>query len=442
MFTLGTQSLNSLGHLSIGGCDAVELADEFGTPVFVMDEAHIRDRMRAMRAAFSAQNVDAHVIYASKAFPCMALARIAAQEGLWIDVASAGELLTALRADFPTERIIFHGNNKSDEELEMALHARIGRVVVDNFDELERLNRLAGEMSVMQPIWLRLAPGVDPHTHRLISVGGADTKFGFHITGGDARRAVETAFECAHLELKGLGCHIGSQILDAEFFTLAASQMTRFLGEIRSELNRTFGELDLGGGLGVRYLPEHEPPSIDDYVSTLVATVRAGCEEYDLPLPTLGIEPGRSIVGEAGTTLYRVGAVKEIPSGRTYVSVDGGMSDNHRPALYDAKYFAINASKAAQEQETRVAIAGKHCETDVLIEETRLASPERGDIVAVYTTGAYGYAMASNYNRFRRPAVVLVNEGQADLIVERETLEDVLSRDLIPERLAAEAVAV
>ena len=438
MFTLGTQTLNPAGHLAIGGCDAVALAEQFGTPLIVMDEAHIRASMRAMKAAFESQNAPAHITYASKAFPCLAIAKIAAQEELWIDVASAGELLTALRADFPVERIIFHGNNKSDEELEMALEARIGRVIVDNFDELERLDRIAARMGARQTIMLRLTPAVDAHTHRLIQTGRIDTKFGFNMDGGMARRGVEAALATENLDLIGVGCHIGSQILDAPFFTLAARLMCEFLAEIRDELKITFEQFDLGGGLGIRYLPSHEPPSMEDYAATLVGTVRENCEKLGLEVPQLAVEPGRSLVGEAGTTLYRTGTIKVIPNVRTYVSVDGGLSDNPRPALYEARYFALNASRASETELVEVAIAGKHCETDVLIESAHIAPPQRDDVIAVYSTGAYAYAMASNYNRFRRPAVVLVNDGEADLIIERETLDDVLSHDLIPDRLRVE----
>ncbi len=443
MFFLGTQTINALGHLEIGGCDTTELAQTYATPLIVMDEAHIRNQIGAMKSAFAAQNVDIQITYASKAFPCLAISKIAAQEELWIDVASAGELLTALRADFPSERIIFHGNNKSRQELEMGVGARIGKVIVDNLDELDMLDQIAGEAGMIQPIMLRLTPAVDAHTHRLIQTGRIDTKFGFNIDGGFARAAVEIALQKPNLELLGVGCHIGSQILDAPFFTLAARLMTEFLAQIRDELGVEFPHLDLGGGLGVRYLPEQAPPSMEEYAATLISTVRENLEKFGLQMPTLAIEPGRSLVGEAGTTLYSVGTIKVIPNVRTYVSVDGGLSDNPRPALYEAKYFALNASKAAQEQSQTVAIAGKHCETDVLIEEAQIADPKRGDIIAVYATGAYNYAMASNYNRFRRPAVVLVSEGQHDVIIERETLEDVLSHDLIPERLRLrEAVAV
>ena len=435
MFTLGTQRINEQGHLEIGGCDAVELAAEFGTPLYVMDEADIRGKMRAIKSAFQAQGVETEIIYASKAFSCLAIARIADEEGLMIDVASAGELFTALRADFPAERIIFHGNNKSQEELEMAVQAGIGRFVVDNERELEMLNAICGESGVTQKIALRLTPAVDPHTHRLIQTGRADTKFGFNIVGGMARRGVERALEMENLELVGLSSHIGSQILEADFFKMGARLMCEFLSEIKTELGVTIEELDLGGGLGIRYLPEHTPPSFEEYAATLVGEVRRCCEELNLDIPRLAVEPGRSLVGEAGTTLYKVGTIKHIPDLRTYVAVDGGLSDNPRPALYQAEYFCLNACRANETELETYAIAGKHCETDVLIEKTQIAPPSDGDILAVYSTGAYNQAMASNYNRFRRPAVVLVSDGQADIIVERETLQDLLTHDQLPQRL-------
>lgn len=435
MFTLGTQRINAAGHLEIGGCDTTELAAEFGTPLYVMDEAHIRGQMRAMKSAFQSLSAETEVIYASKAFSCLAIARIADEEGLMIDVASAGELYTALRADFPASRIIFHGNNKSREELEMAVGAGIGRFVVDNERELEMLDAICAEHGVIQPIALRLTPAVDPHTHRLIQTGRADTKFGFNIVGGMARRGVERALEMKNLELVGLSSHIGSQILDADFFKMGARLMCEFLAEIKNELNVTVEELDLGGGLGIRYLPEHTPPSMEEYVVTVVGAVRECCAELNLEMPRLAVEPGRSLVGEAGTTLYTVGTIKRIPDIRTYVAVDGGLSDNPRPALYEAEYFCLNASRAGETELQTFAIAGKHCETDVLIEKTQIAPPSDGDILAVYSTGAYNQAMASNYNRFRRPAVVLVNDGQADIIVERETLQDLITHDQLPQRL-------
>jgi diaminopimelate decarboxylase len=438
-FFLGTQRVNAAGHLEIGGCDCVELAEQFGTPLYVMDEAHIRRVMRAMREAFAAEHHATKIIYASKAFMCLAICRIAEEEGLWLDVASAGELFTALRANFPPERIIFHGNNKSRDELEMAVRAGIGRVIVDNETELQLLDAVAAENGATQKIALRLTPAVDPHTHRYIQTGRVDTKFGFNIEGGMARRGVERALEMPNLELVGLSSHIGSQILDADFFKMGAELMCEFLAELKRDLNFAVEELDLGGGLGIRYLPEHAPPSMPEYAATVVGTVREKCQELGLEVPHLAVEPGRSLVGEAGTTLYRVGPIKRIPNVREYVAVDGGLSDNPRPALYEAEYYCFNASKANVTQRETVTISGKHCETDTLLEDVSIAPPEAGDVLAVYSTGAYNYAMASNYNRFRRPAVVLVNDGHADVIVERETLEDLLSHDVVPERLLVES---
>ncbi len=435
MFLLGTQKINAAGHLEIGGCDTVELAAEYSTPLFVMDEAHLRYAMRAMKKAFTDLHPQTEIIYASKAFPCLAISRIVAQEGLWIDVASAGELFTALRADMPPERIVFHGNNKSRDELQMAVRAGIARIVVDNHYELGLLDAICGENGVRQKILLRLTPAVDAHTHRLIQTGRIDTKFGFNIDGGGARKGVEDALTKKNLDWVGLSSHIGSQILDADFFQLAAGLMCDFLAEIKRDLQVTVEELDLGGGLGIRYLPEHNPPSFEEYAATVVGTVKEACARLGLEVPKLSVEPGRSLVGEAGTTLYRSGSIKRIPDVRTYISVDGGLSDNPRPALYEAKYHVVNASRAAQSELETFTIAGKHCETDVLFEDVELAPVESGDVLAVFSTGAYNYAMASNYNRFRRPAVVLVNEGQSDIIVERETLEDLISHDVIPERL-------
>lgn len=440
-FFLGTQKTNAAGHLEIGGCDTVELAEEFGTPLYVMDEAHIRNTMRAMKAAFADQHDDTKIIYASKAFICMAICRIADEEGLWLDVASAGELYTALCSNFPAERIIFHGNNKSRDELEMAVRAGIARVIVDNEGELELLNDVAGELATTQKIALRCTPAVDPHTHRYIQTGKVDTKFGFNIEGGMARRGVERALEMPNLELVGLSSHIGSQILESNFFQMGAELMCDFLAEIKRDLDLEILELDLGGGLGIRYLPEHNPPSLEDYAAEVVGTVRGKCAELDLQMPHIAVEPGRSLVGEAGTTLYRVGATKRIPNVRDYVSVDGGLSDNPRPALYEAKYFVRNASRGNDSATATVTVAGKHCETDNLFFDVEVARPETGDVLAVYCTGAYNYVMASNYNRFRRPAVVLVNDGQADVIVERETLQDLLSQDVVPERLLVESTA-
>jgi diaminopimelate decarboxylase len=442
VFLLGTQKIDDAGQLEIGGCNAVELAQTYGTPLYVMDEAAIRERIRGLKAAFAAQPAQTEIIYATKAFWCLAMARIADSEGLMVDVASAGELYTALRANFPAERIVFHGNNKSREELEMAVSAGVHRVIVDNEYEMDLLNQIAGEHQKRQKIALRLTPAVDPHTHHLIQTGRVDTKFGMNIEGGGARSGVEKALTMENLELAGLSSHIGSQILEADFFSLGAHLMCEFLAEIKRDLNFTVEELDLGGGLGIRYLPEHTPPSLEEYATTVVGTVQKKCQEFGLEMPRLAVEPGRSIAGEAGTTLYRVGNIKRIPDVRVYVTVDGGLSDNPRPALYEAKYHALNASRANEAASEVVTISGKHCETDTLIEDIAITPPQAGDIIAVQSTGAYNYSMSSNYNRFRRPPVVLVNDGQAEIIVEGETLEDLLARDAVPERLLNEPALV
>jgi diaminopimelate decarboxylase len=438
VFLLGTQQVNDAGQLEIGGCNTVELAQQYGTPLYVMDEAAIRERMRGLKAAFAAQPGHTEIIYASKAFWCLAMARLVDSEGLMADVASAGELYTALRANFPAERLVFHGNNKSREELEMAVSAGIGRVIVDNEYELELLNQIAGEQNKKQQISLRLTPAVDPHTHHLIQTGRVDTKFGMNIIGGGARSGVEKALQMENLQLTGLSSHIGSQILESDFFSLGANLMCEFLAEIKRDLNFTVEELDLGGGLGIRYLPEHQPPSLEEYAAEVVGTVQKKCAELGLELPRLAVEPGRSIAGEAGTTLYSVGNIKHIPDIRTFVTVDGGLSDNPRPALYEAKYHALNANHANETASEVVTISGKHCETDTLIEDIAIAPLQAGDIIAVQSTGAYNYSMSSNYNRFRRPPVVLVNDGESEIIVEGETLEDLLARDTVPERLLNE----
>lgn len=435
MFLLGTQRINAAGRLEIGGCDTADLVEEYGTPLYVMDEATIRANIRGLKAAFAAQHSETDIIYATKAFWCLAMAHIIRSEGLFADVASAGELYTALRADFPADRIVHHGNNKSREELEMAVSAGIQRVIVDNEHELELLNCIAGEQHKKQKIALRLTPAVDPHTHYLIQTGRVDTKFGMNIENGGAKSGVKRALQMENLELVGLSSHIGSQILEADFFTHGANLMCDFMAEIKHDLGVEIGELDLGGGLGIRYLPEHHPPSFEEYASVVVGTVRKKCEELGLEMPRLALEPGRCITGEAGTTLYTVGNIKHIPDVRTYVSVDGGLSDNPRPALYDAKYHALNASHLDDPTIETVTISGKHCETDTLIFDAAIAPPHVGDIIAVQSTGAYNYSMSSNYNRFRRPPVVLVNEGQSEIIVEGETLEDLLARDVVPEKL-------
>jgi len=438
---LGTQRITENGRLEIGGCDAVELAGRFGTPLYVLDEAHVRHCCREYRRTFESRYPNTLTYYAGKAFLCPAMCRIADQEGLGLDVASGGELHTALRADFPTDRILLHGNNKAQWEIEMGLEARVGRIVVDSLYELEVVNTLAGQRGQVVDILVRITPGVKAKTHTLIQTGQIDTKFGLAIETGQALVGCRRALELPNLNLRGIHCHIGSQVLGLKFFEVATKVMTDFMAQLRDELRYEIEELNIGGGLGVRYLATDDSPTFDEYAATIIVALRQALDWHNLRPPRLMHEPGRSIVGEAGTTLYAVGVVKEIPGVRKYVAVDGGIYENPRPALYQAEYEAIVANKADHQPAERYTIAGKHCETDVLYSDLELPHVEPGDIVAVQTTGAYHHSMASNYNRLCRPAVVLVNDGSADIIVRREELEDLVSHDVIPERLAARAPA-
>ncbi|HZT44478.1 MAG TPA: diaminopimelate decarboxylase [Chthonomonadaceae bacterium] len=439
---LGTQRIDAQGHLEIGGCDTTRLAAEFGTPLYVMDEAAIRANCRRYRAAFEARYPQNAIYYASKAFLTLAMARLIAQEGLGMDVAALGELYTALEAGFPVERLALHGNNKSREELELAVSHRIGHIIVDNFHEMDLLGQVVAEAGATVNVLIRTTPGVDPVTHRLIRTGQADTKFGFNIMDGSALQAVKRVLATPGLQFRGLHCHIGSQLLDAETHVQAVEIMVGLMRAVVEETGAPVEELNIGGGLGVRYLPEDCPPSYEAFAEQIATTLKRALDAAGLPYPRLGQEPGRALVAEAGTTLYMVGAIKtvpitEAPGARTYVAIDGGMSDNPRPQLYEAAYSCLLANKADQSPDEVVTIAGKHCETDILIWNARLARPEPGDLLAVQTTGAYNYVMASNYNRFLRPAIVFVADGQADLIVERESLEDLIQRERLPSRLRA-----
>jgi len=438
---LGTQRVNSLGHLEIGGCDTVELAKEFGTPLYVMDESVIRGNIRSYRAAFEKLYPKNEISFAGKAFLNLAMARLVAQEGICLDVASAGELHTAIKADFPTEKILFHGNNKSTAELKYALESNVGRIVVDNFLELENLIALAKDGKYTQKVLIRVAPGVDPHTHKFIRTGQEDTKFGFNLRSGDALNAIKIALNAApNVELTGLHCHIGSQLLDSSTHVEAVKIMVDFIADVAAQTGWTAGELDLGGGLGIKYVDEHQPPAHEDFAAQIIHALKAALADRKIAPPTLFQEPGRSIVGEAGATLYTVGAIKTVPipenpGSRIYLAVDGGLSDNPRPALYQSVYSVILASNAGASADTTVTIAGKHCETDILQWGVKIPEAHPGDILAFQSTGAYNYAMASNYNRFRKPACIFVANGKADLVAERETLDDLIRRDVVPERL-------
>lgn len=432
----GTMQINGKGHLTIGGCDTVDLAAEFGTPLYVMDEALIRDNCRAYVNAFKKYYPQGEVLYASKVFCTMAICRLADEEQLGLDVVSGGELYTALQAGFPPQRIYFHGNNKTPQEIEMALDAKIGRFVVDNFYELDLLQELARAKKTSAKILLRVSPGIDAHTHHYIKTGMIDSKFGLTIANGQALLGVEKALSLKNLEFKGLHCHIGSQIFELSSYREAVKTMFAFMHQVQEATGVMVEELNVGGGLGIYYTSEDTPQPIAAFVQTVAEAVREGAEQFGLALPKVIVEPGRSLVGEAGTTLYTIGSVKDIPGIRKYVAVDGGMTDNPRPALYQAKYEAAVANKMRQPAEEVVSIAGKCCESgDMLIWDIKLPRVNPGDLLAVSCTGAYNYSMASNYNRNTRPAVVFVRDGVADLVVRRESYADLVRNDVLPERL-------
>ncbi|MGI6096992.1 MAG: diaminopimelate decarboxylase [Dethiobacteria bacterium] len=435
MFFSGTMRISDEGHLLIGGCDLVKLASEYGTPLYVYDEELIRKKCRLYKNAFAKEYPNAEVVYAGKAFLTTAMCRLVDEEGLALDVVSGGELYTALEAGFPVSRIYFHGNNKTEEELDLALEVGVGRIVADSLMELEFLDEIARQKGKEVDLYLRVKPGIKAHTHHYIQTGQEDSKFGLGISDGQVLAAVDFVCSRKRLNLKGLHCHIGSQILNPKPFRLAARVMMKLIAEIKSKKGILLNELNLGGGLGIRYTSADEPCDFDSFIRLLAETVRQEAGEMNLPLPKLMIEPGRSIVGEAGVTLYRVGTIKDIPNIRRYVSVDGGMTDNLRPALYEAEYVALVANKASAAAKEVVTIAGKNCESgDILIKDIKLPELEKGDILAVLSTGAYHYSMANNYNRNPRPAVVFVRDGRADLVVKRESWRDLVRLDCMPER--------
>ncbi|MGI8424163.1 MAG: diaminopimelate decarboxylase [Chloroflexota bacterium] len=435
MFLLDGQQVNDRGRLEIGRCDSVDLAAEFGTPLYVFDEDAIRGMCRRYRHAFESRYPNVRIEYATKAFLCIAMAQLIHQEGLHLDVASAGELHTALSAGVPGSALVLHGNNKSHDELCRAIDSHVGRIVVDNLHELDLLDQIAPSQTRPQEVLVRVAPGVDPHTHRRIRTGQSDTKFGFNVTSGAALAAVKRVVATPSLIFVGLHCHIGSNLFETRAHRAALDALLDLAAAVRADTGLSVEELNLGGGIGIRYTPGDRPPSIDAFAEEITSALHDGLARRHLPAPLLLLEPGRSIVGEAGTTLYTVGAIKavpiqEAPGTRTYVAIDGGMSDNPRPQLYDAVYTALIANKAAQPAEFEVRVAGKHCETDTLIDRTHIQSPAAGDILAVLSTGAYNYSMASNYNRLPRPAAVFVKDGRARLVIKRETLDDLIRQDL------------
>jgi diaminopimelate decarboxylase len=411
------------GHLVVGGCDATELAERFGTPLVVLDRA----TFEARAAAFSTVLEHSRVFYAGKAFLCIAVCELLAALGLGLDVCTGGELVTALRAGFPADRIIFHGNNKSPQELGLAASAGVGRVVVDSFEEIERIQRAGLETALL----VRVAPGVEAATHDFVRTGQEDSKFGFTLDGGVALDAVRKALAAPGCKLVGLHAHIGSQILELAAFELAIRRLAQLARSCRDETGFVARELNLGGGLGIAHTAEETAPEPAEWVKRMIEATDREFSGRRLEVPALAVEPGRAIVGPAGATLYRVGTVKRIPGVRTYVSVDGGMSDNIRPALYGARYEAFLANRMSSPPGPPVTVAGKHCESgDLLVADVHLpADVAPGDLLAIPATGAYTHSMASSYNRVPRPPVVMVDRGRATEIVAREPLEDVYRLD-------------
>lgn len=425
-------SVNEKGHLTFAGYDTVELAEKYGTPLYLMDEDKIREHVRTYKTAM-AQYFPAGSMpeFASKAFSCKQIYRIMAEEGIDIDVVSPGEIYTAAAAGFPMENSFFHGNNKTDSDIRFAIENKVGCFVVDGEDELLALDRIAGEMGVKQNILLRITPGIDPHTHKKISTGSVDSKFGTAIETGQAMEIVKKALELQNVKLCGFHCHVGSQVFESQPFTDASEIMLEFIAEVRDKLGYTAEILNLGGGLGVRYTKDDPEIDYGEKIKEVAEILNSQCEKLGLPVPKILMEPGRSLVADAGMTLYTVGSVKEITGCKNYVSIDGGMTDNPRYTLYESPYTVVLASRAKDEKDYTATVAGRCCESGDLIQENvKMPKPRRGEILAVLTTGAYNYSMASNYNRVGRPPVVMLNSERDYTAVRRESLKDLCALDL------------
>lgn len=417
--------------LYIGGLKAKDLANEYGTPLYVMDEQLLIDKCREYIESFKVKSENNRVAFAGKAFLTVGMCKLIEEQGLYLDVVSGGELYTAYKANFPMDKIYFHGNNKTLEEIEFGIKLGVGRFVVDNLWEMTEINKVSEKYNKIQKIYLRLTPGIEAHTHDYIKTGQIDSKFGFAPVGNIIMDAVKMAIELENIELVGLHCHIGSQIFETEPFADAAEVMLNFINIIKQETGHLIEELDLGGGFGIYYSEGDKPKETKEYCDVILNRVNEVCQKLSLKKPILTIEPGRSIVANAGTTLYTVGSIKEIPGIRTYAAVDGGMGDNIRPALYGAKYEAILANKASNKNEKNITIAGKCCESgDILIQDISLPKAENGDILAVLATGAYGFSMASGYNKNLRPAVIFVRNGEAKIVCKRQSYEELLTSEI------------
>ncbi|MBF8984465.1 diaminopimelate decarboxylase [Lutibacter sp. B2] len=418
-------------HFEFYGCDTVELAREYGTPLYVMSEDHIIERCNEIKEDFLQKYENTRAVYASKAFLTKEMCRIIKREGLGIDVVSGGELYVAIKSEFPMEKVIFHGNNKTFSELELAVENNVGRIVVDNLYELEMLNNIASEFDKKMEILFRITPGVDSHTHKFISTGQLDSKFGIPLDEEILYGAIYKAIQMPNIELKGFHFHVGSQLFENTSHLKALEILINLMKEAKERVGFETRELNVGGGFGIYYKNGDERAKLRDFMDPIMECLKSECREFNLSIPQVIIEPGRWIVGEAGITLYRIGSIKKIPGVRTYVGINGGLPDNPRPALYDAKYEAVVANKMDEENEDIVTIAGKCCESgDILIWDLEVPRLTPGDILAVKSTGAYNYSMASNYNKIPRPAVVMVKDGQERVIVKRETYEDLIAREI------------
>ncbi len=429
-----TTKINPDGILEIGGCNLVELAEKHGTPLYVLDEFTLRRICKDYKEAFKGYP-KVNMMYASKALCSMATSAIVASEGFGFDVVSAGEIYTVYKAGIDMSKVLFNGNNKSFDELTLALELGVGRISVDNFFELSLLNEIAKSHEKNVDILLRITPGIECHTHEYIQTGHLDSKFGFDLTQID--EAVDLILnDYTNLKLHGLHAHIGSQIFETSIYGDEIEILTKELARLDEKFNLKLDEINIGGGLGVKYTDSDCPPSTFTIAEIVIKRLYECIKKYKIDAPALFIEPGRSIISTAGVTLYTLGSSKQVPKGKKYVAVDGGMADNARPSMYQAEYFAQIANKPDYELANTVTIAGRFCESgDILIKEIKLPEIEEGDILCVYNTGAYNYSMSSNYNRVQKPAMVLVNDGHDDIIIKRESLKDLIEHDVIPDRL-------
>ncbi|MBP6103438.1 MAG: diaminopimelate decarboxylase [Leptotrichiaceae bacterium] len=430
MRLFGTSKINEKGSLEIGGVDTIELVNEHSTPLYVMDQTLIEETIDKMKDAFKSDRFETQIAYAGKAFLTMAMVKIVDEKGLDLDVVSEGELYTAYKAGFPMNRVHMHGNNKTARELEMAIELGIKEIVIDNEDEIAKIEDICREKGKKQAVLLRIDPGIEAHTHQYIKTSGLTSKFGISLFQKNLFDIVKRINDSEFLEFKGFHTHIGSQIFQSAFFMFALDEIFKYLDRLKKELGIIVETVNMGGGFGVYYTEEDDPAPIDDVLKEVITYTEAMEIKYRIGFKTLCIEPGRSIVGNAGTTLYTVGGIKETVGGKTYVFVDGGMADNIRPALYQAQYEAAILGDMNAIPDKEVTLAGKFCESgDVLIDKVKLSNPQVGDLVGITTTGAYCYSMSSNYNRFAKPAVVFVKDGKSKVIVKRETLEDLIRND-------------